>query len=156
MKISSQEEYGLRIVLVLARNSQPGGLTINEIAEIENLPLPNVAKLLRLLRLKGIVTSQRGKSGGYILSKPKELIRVQDVLEALGGRLFEEQFCFDHSGSGKNQDRPNLCTHTIDCSIRSLWKMIQSSLDNTLESVTIADLMGPEKIVLNQLEFDRG
>lgn len=150
MKISAQEEYGLRIMLVIAREARQSGLTIHEIAERENLPLPNVAKLLRILRLKGLLTSQRGKNGGYLLSRPAEQIGIQELLEALGGKMYEERFCLDHSGIGK------LCTNSVDCSIRSLWRVIQVAVNNALKDISLAHLMAEEghfqESVLKNLE----
>jgi len=138
MKISAQEEYGLRIMLVIAREGKRSGITINEIAEREKLPLPNVAKLLRILRLKGLLTSQRGKNGGYLLAKPAEQIGIQELLESLGGKMYEEHFCLDHSGLGK------LCTNSVDCSIRSLWRVIQVAVNNVLKNISLAHLMAKE------------
>ena len=61
MKITAQEEYGLRILLRIARASNSDGLTIPEISEAEGLSTHNVAKLCRILRLAGFIRSSRGK-----------------------------------------------------------------------------------------------
>ena len=71
MKITAQEEYGLRCLLRLARvePDQPP-LTIPEIAADEKLSVPNVAKLLSVLRQAGLIESVRGRTGGYRLARP--------------------------------------------------------------------------------------
>ena len=69
MKLSSSEEYGLRCLLQLARQT-PGSLTIPEISQAEGITHHNVAKLLRILRQGGFVASARGQQGGYALAKP--------------------------------------------------------------------------------------
>jgi Rrf2 family iron-sulfur cluster assembly transcriptional regulator len=141
MKFSTQEEYGLRCLLRIGKSGEPNGLTIPEISQMEGLSTANVGKLLRILRLGGFIESTRGQTGGYKLSRPADDIIIGEVMAALGGRLFEDGFCSDHSGVEM------ICTHTIDCSIRSLWRTIQSLLDGVLEKLTLKDLIGSEEEV---------
>jgi Rrf2 family protein len=138
MKLSSQEEYGLRCLLQVARHDPAGSLTIPEIARIEGLSIPHVAKLMRLLRRGGFITSVRGQAGGYKLAQTPDQINIGEVLAWLGGRLFDPNFCNIHSGLAK------LCTHSIDCSLRSLWRSVQFVVDQMLGKVTLADLLGDE------------
>src|SRR5690606_5683052 len=126
MKFSAQEEYGLRCLLRIGKSTSQNGLTIPEISQLEGLTTANVGKILRALRLGGFIEASRGQTGGYKLSRPANEIIVGDVLSVLGGRLFESGFCDFHKGM------ENICTNSIDCSIRSLWSKIQSLLDNVL------------------------
>jgi Rrf2 family protein len=141
MKLSSQEEYGLRCLLQVARHDPDGSMTIPEIARMEGLSIPHVAKLMRLLRRGGFVKSVRGQAGGYKLARTPEQINIGEVLAWLGGRLFEPSFCTMHSGMAK------LCTHTVDCSIRSLWQSVQHVVDQMLGKVTLSDLRSSERQV---------
>ena len=70
MKFSTQEEYGLRLLLRIAKSDSPNGLTIPEISELEGLSTANVGKILRMMRLAGYIESARGQTGGYKLKKP--------------------------------------------------------------------------------------
>jgi Rrf2 family protein len=139
MKLSSQEEYGLRCLLQVARHDPEGSVTIPEIARIEGLSIPHVAKLMRSLRRGGFVKSVRGQAGGYKLARTPDHINIGEVLAWLGGRLFEPSFCSLHAGMAK------LCTHTVDCSIRSLWQSVQHVVDQVLAKVTLHDLLGGER-----------
>jgi len=141
MKFSSQEEYGLRCLLRIGKSKSQHGLTIPEISELEGLSTANVAKLLRTLRLGGFIEATRGQSGGYKLAKPAEEIIIGEVLVVLGGRLFEEDFCSSHTGT------ENICTNSIDCSIRSLWRTIQTLVDSVVLKTTLKDLIGKEEEV---------
>jgi len=141
MKFNSQEEYGLRLLLRIGKNNSPNGLTIPELSELEGLTEANAAKILRILRLANFVESSRGQTGGYKLSRPANEILVGDILTALGGKLYESGFCDTHSGV------ENICTNSIDCSIRSLWKTIQTMLDGLLSKITLQDLLGNEQQV---------
>ncbi len=141
MKFSTQEEFGLRCLLRISKSTSPNGLTIPEISQMEGLSTANVGKLLRALRIGGFIESTRGQNGGYKLSRNANEIIVGDVLSVLGGKLFESSFCDIHSGTEM------ICTHTIDCSIRSLWRTIQSLLDSVLSKLTLQDLIGSEEKV---------
>lgn len=138
MKFSSQEEYGLRCLLRIARQGGATGLTIPEISQAEGISGFYVAKLMRVLRRGGLVKSARGKIGGYTLSRPPGQIVVGEALGLLGGRLFESDFCTDHAGS------VTMCTRSVDCSIRSLWQAVQFMVDRVLSQTTLADLLGSE------------
>ena len=138
MKITSQEEYGLRILLRIAKCPDKDGMTIQALAAAEGLSIPYVAKLTRMLRMEGLINSTPGNKGGYILARPAELINVNQVLKILGGSLFEKSFCNDYSGILK------LCTNSVDCSIRSLWQMIQVNIDQLLDNISLRDLISSE------------
>jgi Rrf2 family protein len=116
-------------------------MTIPEIAGIEGLSIPHVAKLMRLLRRGGFVKSVRGPAGGYKLARTPDQVNIGEVLAWMGGRLFEPSFCTMHSGMAK------LCTHSVDCSIRSLWQSVQHVVDQVLGKVTLSDLRGGERQV---------
>ena len=139
MKFTAQEEYGLRCLLEIGRQGKGGSLTIPEIAVSEGLSIPYVAKLVRILRQGGFLKSTRGQSGGYTLSQPPEKIVVGEVLAALGSRLFESEYCEQYPGSLAS------CTHTVDCSIRSLWSAVQLGVDQVLSRTTLRDLLGNEQ-----------
>ena len=139
MKFSSQEEYGLRCLLQLAKRGAGASMTIPGISAAEGLSVPYVAKLVRILRQDGFVKSCRGQSGGYTLTRdPKEIV-VGDVLAALGGRIFDSETC------GRYHGTEDLCTHSIDCSIRSLWQAVQREVDQVLSKTTLFDLLGSEQ-----------
>ncbi|MFI5183632.1 MAG: RrF2 family transcriptional regulator, partial [Vicinamibacteria bacterium] len=111
MKLSTQEEYGLRCLLQLGRQGDGASLTIAELSEREGISAPNVAKIMRVLRKGGLVTSTRGQAGGYTLSHPAQDISVGQALAALGGRFFDAGFCDRHAGVESQ------CMNHSDCSI---------------------------------------
>lgn len=154
MKFSAQEEFGLRCLLQVAKHNSEGGVTIQFISEEEKLTVPNVAKLLRILRMGNFVESTRGQIGGYALARPANKILVGEVLETLGGRLFESGFCDDHSGIEK------ICTHTTDCSVRSLWRKIQNAVDQALVNLTLEDLLSAETVnpfmQIDEIQYNSG
>lgn len=140
MRLSAQEEYGLRCLLQVARHMDPEPLSIERIAAAEGLSSEYVAKLMRVLRQGGLVASTRGAAGGYHLSRPSDQITLMDVMEVLDGPLFTEAFCQVHSGSADN------CVHeSTHCSVRSVWRWVGTALDKVLRQITLHDLAsGPD------------
>jgi Rrf2 family protein len=138
MKLSTQEEYGLRCLLRVGRESADRSLTIPELARAEGISEANVAKMMRILRKGGLVKSTRGQSGGYTLARPSDQIAVGHVLAVLGGRLFDSNFCGSHAGGA------SLCAHDSDCSIRQVWKTIQGAIDDVLARMSLRDLLRNE------------
>jgi Rrf2 family protein len=145
MKITAQEEYGLRILLRIARCNNTDGMSIPQLSEAEGLSPAYVAKLTRKLRLVGYINSTPGNKGGYVLAQPANQLNMNQALKTLGGPLFDKSFCGDYSGSLK------FCTNSVDCSVRSLWTMIQFSVDQLLDKVTLADLISSEETSENLL-----
>ena len=141
MKLSSQEEYGLRCLLQIARQGEGGSLTIAEMSQREGISAPNVAKIMRILRRAGLVRSTRGKAGGYSLARSPAQVPVGDVLGALGGRLFDATFCDRHSGVEER------CLNNSDCSIRPVLRFVQDAVDQVLGQLTLQSLLRPESEV---------
>lgn len=135
MKFSAQEEFGLRCLLAIAASGKDAGVTIPELSRIEGLSQPHVAKMLAILRKAGFVKSTRGQLGGYTLAVEPSRIVVGDVLEALGGRLYEPGFCERHAGMLDS------CSHSADCCLKPLWARIQSAVDGVVNTLTLADLL---------------
>ncbi len=133
MKLTSQEEYGLRCLLQIA-SAPEQFLTIPEVARREGLSTAYVAKLMRLLRRAGFVRSVRGQNGGFELSLAASEVNVGAVLDTLGGRLYSESFCRAHSG-----DRGD-CVHTVDCSLRPLWTAMDAALQSVLNRTQLSHL----------------
>ncbi|MGH9412255.1 MAG: RrF2 family transcriptional regulator [Terriglobales bacterium] len=148
MKFSSQEEFGLRCLLRLGIRFEEQGsaLTIPEIARLEGISVPYVGKLLRVLRTAGLITSARGAAGGYVLARPPERIAVGEALAVLGGRLYEPSFCATHAGDER------VCTHSVNCSLRSLWRSLQLVLDQVLDKTSLKDLLCNESEMTNWID----
>jgi Rrf2 family protein len=138
MKLSANEEYGLRCLVRLGYAGEGGSLTIPEISHAEGVSPAYAAKILRVLRKASFVKAARGKEGGYTLARPAEAIIIGEVIDVLGGRLFESKFCESHSGQAA------ICTRSVDCSVRSLWRAVQMAVDHVLAKATLRDLLQNE------------
>ena len=141
MKITAQEEYGLRCLLRLAK-AESGSLTLPEVAAAEGLSVPYVAKLMTVMRHAGLLDSVRGRSGGYTLARPPREIGLGSLLLMLGEPLFEEhEYCQKHAGT----EAPNgVCTNKATCTLKSLWQTLEHWMRRTLDQITLADLIQHE------------
>jgi Rrf2 family protein len=141
MKITAQEEYGLRCLLRLARAGDGESLTIPEIAAAEGLSIPYVAKLLSVLRRDGLIESERGRSGGYRLTAAPADIGLGSLLLSLGEPLFDDPgYCERHAGT----EEAGPCVHRTDCTLRGLWRTLENWLRHALNRITLADLLRNE------------
>jgi Rrf2 family transcriptional regulator, iron-sulfur cluster assembly transcription factor len=147
MKISAQEEYGLRCLMRLASSDEPS-LTLPEIGAAEGLSTPYVAKLMAVLRDAGLIESVRGRSGGYRLAKAPDEIGLGSLLLVLGDPLFDEDdYCHRHSGTAPD----GICVHHGDCSLKALWATLEQWMRGTLNQITLADLIEHEGRVIELL-----
>jgi len=141
MKITAQEEYGLRCLLRLAK-AESGSITLPEVAAAEGLSVPYVAKLMGVLRHAGLLDSVRGRSGGYKLARPPEEIGLGLLLLTLGEPLFDEtDYCQKHAGT---EAPGGVCLNHATCTLKSLWQTLEHWMRHTLDQITLADLIRHE------------
>jgi Rrf2 family protein len=139
VKITAQEEYGLRCILQLARGQGQeefgSALQVREIAEREGLSLAYVEKILWTLSRSGLVESQRGPRGGYRLTRRAEEISIGEVMRALGGIPSGEEICSQFTG---NQET---CVHHQGCGLRPVWESITDFVHQVFDKIPITDLL---------------
>ena len=138
MKITAQEEYGLRCLLQLAQADPEAGLSVKEIASKEGISPAYVEKLLRLMAKAGLIHSVRGVHGGYHLDRKPNDLSLRDVVRALGSLPTTEEICDRHPGNRTS------CIHIDDCCVRSAWATLTQAIDGFMAKVLISDLIGPE------------
>ena len=130
MLLTKKTEYAVRCMVYMAL--QKDKIVNNkEIASAMNIPEYFLSKVLHSLIQKGIVISSRGKNGGYTLANTPDEISLLEIIEAIQGPLkfFE---CFLHE---KN------CESKRECTINRIWTRINTSLEQELEGVKIAEFL---------------
>ncbi|MHC4473213.1 MAG: RrF2 family transcriptional regulator [Planctomycetota bacterium] len=146
MKISSQEEYGLRCLMQVARNSADNPVPISEIAVQEGLSVEYVGKLLMKLRKGELVTSVRGKAGGYVLALPADEVSLRLVLDVLSEPIYDPGYCERFAGT------EDACVHLDDCAIRPIWSVVNRFLAEALDRVSLADVLEDEQAARARLQ----
>ncbi len=145
MKVTAQEEYGLRCLLQLARIPQGELVSVKEVAAKEGISAAYVEKLLRILSRAGLVHSMRGIKGGYMLNRPAAQVTLGEIVRALGTVETTKHICTVFTG---NQDA---CVHFSDCGIRSVWSGLTTYIQQFLDRTTLASLLGNEYAVSARL-----
>lgn len=140
MRITTWAEYGVICALHLAKRASTGPVTGRDIAAQERLPGDYVEQILLRLRRAGVITSTRGARGGYMLSRPPEEISIRAVIHASELETFDLH-CVSHP---VETDR---CSASHNCSIRPVWVLLQTKIDDVLEGVCLADLLHDEPVV---------
>jgi Rrf2 family cysteine metabolism transcriptional repressor len=138
MMFSTRSEYGVRVMIQLARRRGSGPVPLTEIATAESLPLAYLEQLVSRLRKAALVSSTRGAHGGYELSRDPAEITMAEVVLALEGSLIPMQ-CFDELGGTRVS-----CNHTEDgfenCATKLLWTRVHGGVSRALEQTTLAEL----------------
>ena len=143
MIFSTRSEYGVRVMIELARRGGETPVALAEIAEHERLPLAYLEHLAARLRRAGLIESRRGAHGGYLLAREPERITMAEVVEALEGRIAPVE-CITSSPDGTIR-----CTRESDpehvCTTKLLWTRVRGSIVRTLEQTTLAELIPTTK-----------
>jgi len=137
VRITTLAEYGVICALHLARRAADGPVTGRDIAAREQLPGDYVEQILLRLRRAGLVRSTRGAHGGYMLAREPQGISIRDVIEASESTTFDLH-CLSHP---VGEER---CSTAHNCSIRPVWMLLQSKIDDVLQSVRLSDLLMEE------------
>jgi Rrf2 family transcriptional regulator, iron-sulfur cluster assembly transcription factor len=141
MKITANEEYGLRIMIRMAKilaNEDSRLVSLNEIADAEGISAENTAAILSKLREAGLIESVRGKYGGYNLAHKAQDINLYQIISSLSKDTFSIDFCETHAG------KQDVCVHSNDCSVRSVWSNLTNLINNFLGSISLQYLLDDE------------
>jgi Rrf2 family protein len=114
----------------LAVASEQGAVKAEQIAVAQDIPLNFLLGILRELRNSHLVRSQRGRDGGYVLSRPASEIALADVIRAVDGPL----------ANVRDLSLTELSYPGAAESLREVWMAVRGSLREVLENVSIADL----------------
>jgi Rrf2 family transcriptional regulator, cysteine metabolism repressor len=134
---STRGEYGVRLMMELARHSGAGPISLAEMADHEALPRPYLEQLVVSLREAGLVVSTRGAHGGYELARPAGEIHMGEVIRALEGPI-APMVC-----ASEDPTHAGLCERTGFCNVNLLWVKVRDAITQALDSVTLADLAVP-------------
>lgn len=153
---STKAEYGVRVMVELARSRDGEPVPLAEIASRGELPLAYLEHLVARLRKAGLVDSRRGSRGGYMLARSPLEITMAEIVEALEGSIAPVE-CISARPDGSV-----VCTRESDpshvCPTKLLWTQVRMAIVQTLRQMTLADLLlratPAERAGLTELEQD--
>ncbi|MDD5070001.1 MAG: Rrf2 family transcriptional regulator [Candidatus Omnitrophica bacterium] len=131
MKISTRARYGMRLMLDLAFHHGEGPVFLKDIAKSEEISEKYLSQIIIPLKAIGLINSFRGAHGGYVLARPPEKIKLNEIVGILEGN-FNLVDCVK---------KPDECSRVPICVTRNLWKMLGETISMTLEKMSLADLL---------------
>ena len=136
LRLSKMTDYGTVLLAHMAQ--RPAAVhTAPELAEATHLNSPTVSKLLKLLTKSGLLASQRGARGGYVLARAPGAISAADIIDAIEGGMGITECAGDHSS----------CAIEAHCDVGSAWQRINLAIHDALKSVSLAELARPSTLV---------
>ncbi len=130
LKLTKKADYGLIAMKHLAEHADAGASSANDIAGQYGMPLQALAKILQRLAKAGLLVSQHGTNGGYMLARDPRLISALEVIRAIDGPLFLTS-CTTTRGD---------CGQTDRCTVREPLRRVGDSIQEVLGRLTIHDM----------------
>ncbi len=132
MMISTRGRYALRVLVDLAENRDKGYITLNEIADRQEISEKYLESIVKDLVRAGFVEGVRGKGGGYRLARPADEINVLEVLRSADGTLVPVACLAEGSEP---------CGRAPECRTLPLWKGLDRVVCEYLGGFTVQDLI---------------
>lgn len=125
--LSKKTDYGMELMIALAKNYRQGPLSLRQIAKQKKLPFKFLEQVATFLRKAGLVEAKQGKGGGYFLKKKPRMVSVREIAEVLEGPV-EVGYCAG-------------CPKIADCGQKDVWTEVGDKVRETIEDKTLADLI---------------
>jgi Rrf2 family protein len=129
MKLSTRSIYGVRLMFELAINNDKGPIQLSYISKITKISEKYLSQLVIPLRVRGLINSERGSSGGYLLARPLSKISVYEIVECLEGNL-------DVIDMQSQKESNN--------TLNEIWKNLNNTIKEKLSGYSLNDLMEME------------
>jgi len=141
MKVSLRATYGIMAAVDLAMQTGTAPVQAKSIARRQAIPSRFLEQVLHAMKKAGLVASQRGAQGGYVLSRKPSEVSVVEILEALDGPLLSL------SQNGRSQPRR---TSKPELLLGKVWEQVHQAERHILEAVTVEELAGQQRILEQQ------
>lgn len=132
LRLSKLADYGTVVMTAMVHEPERSR-SAAEIAAAIHVPLPTVSKILKTLTRGGLVLSQRGPKGGYLLAQPAHQISLVDIIYAMDGPI----------GMTECSVTPGLCAQESGCIVRANWLRINRLVLHVLQGVTLNQMIEP-------------
>ena len=132
MKISTKGRYALRLLTDLALHQEDGYVSLKDISERQDISKKYLEQIVPMLNKSGILRTNRGNRGGYMLAKLPEECTVGEVLRATEGSLAPVS-CLDYE--------VNDCPRAGSCATLFVWEGLNKVVSDYLDRITIQDIL---------------
>ncbi|HXW84060.1 MAG TPA: Rrf2 family transcriptional regulator [Candidatus Binataceae bacterium] len=145
--LSRKSKYGLKALMVLAKEYGQGPVLISDVARREGIPQKFLEIILLELKNDGLLQSKKGKGGGYFLGRAPEQVSVGHVLRVLDGPLAPIP-CVSKTAYARCRE----CRDERTCAIRMVMKEVRDATSQILDSATLADMLKRTQLAVNGRE----
>src|SRR5215472_7074014 len=135
--LTRKGKYGLKAMILLAREYGHGPILIGDLAEQEAIPKKFLENILVALKHRGLVHSRKGPHGGYQLSRPPDQISVGDIIRTLDGPLALVS-CVSQTAYAACEE----CVTEKDCTVRRVFQEVRDETARILDGTTLAQAAG--------------
>lgn len=132
MIVSTKGRYALRVMIDLAQQDSDKYIALKDIAERQDISMKYLELIVSSLNRGGMLLSQRGKAGGYRLSKKPSAYTIREILKLAEGPMAPVN-CLE--------GETNLCQRSGSCITLPMWQKLDSLMNDYLESITLEDLI---------------
>ena len=133
VRLSKKAEYGLIAIRHIAARAHGDLVTAKEIAETYNIPFDLLAKVLQRMAKAGLIASQHGVHGGYMLVKNPQMIPVSVVIHAIEGTAPMIAQCMSEG--------PESCSVFTVCTIKSPLTKVQANIERAFSSMMVSEIV---------------
>lgn len=131
LKLSKRADYALMAVNHLARHYGRGSCSARDMARQYRMPAGLLAKVLQRLAQKGLVRSQQGVNGGYVLAQTPEKVSALDVISAIDGPV---QIVGCNTAAGGE------CEQVPTCTVKAPLQMVNQRILEALGELSVATM----------------
>ena len=130
LRFTKRADYGLMAIHYIAVHDQVGTVSAKRIADEFRIPPELLAKIMQRLAKEGLIVSQNGPKGGYVLARRAASITVGEVIRALEGpiRIVE---CYEEASDCPQMER---------CNLRRPMQKVQAAISQMLDTMSLAEL----------------
>jgi Rrf2 family protein len=138
--ISKKSKYAIYALVYLAKHKEDGPIIISQIAEAQNIPQKFLESILLDLKNAGVLSSKKGRGGGYYLISDPDDVNLADVM-----RLFDGAIAFLPCVTYKYYERCEECKDEETCGIRDIFLEVRNETVELLKAGTLSNILGREE-----------
>jgi len=131
MKLSTRSRYGTRLMLDMAQHYNQGPIQIGDIARRQEISVKYLEQIIIPLKRAHFIDTVRGPKGGHVLARPPAEFTLAEIVA-----LLEESVTLVEC-----TERAEICRRAGTCATRLIWKELAQAMFDTLNSITLADLV---------------
>jgi FeS assembly SUF system regulator len=142
IRLSRLTDYAVALLSHMGKEGEEKLWAASSLAEMSGLPMPTVAKVLKLLSKSGLISAHRGASGGYRLSRRMSDISVAEIIESMDGPIA----LTDCAEGSAHED----CNIQNICPLSQGWNRVNIAVRKALQDVSLVEMLTPPPLSVGE------